>query len=85
MYPKRRKINNNKIVHSVNMKLQALKDENDEHDTASTGKLKCSIGDWSDRKMSIKTCSMSKWHLNVVATGPGGVLAMCELNRTVIN
>ena len=67
------------------MKLQAfLKDENDEHDTASTGKLKCSMGEWSDRKMSIKTCSTSKWHLNVVATGPGGVLAMCELYRTVI-
>ena len=37
MYPKRRKIN---IAHSVNIKLQAfLKDENDEHDTTSTGKV----------------------------------------------
>ena len=31
----------------------------------------------------MKTCSTSKWHLNVVATGPRGVLVMSELNRTV--
>ena len=34
-------------------------------------------------KCVIKTCSMSKWHLNVVATGPRGVFVMSELIRTV--
>jgi len=26
---------------------------------------------------------MGKWHLNVVATRPGGVLVMCKPNKTV--
>ena len=41
----------NNIAHSVSRELQAfLKDDDDEHDTIS----KCSIGEWSDRKMSYK-------------------------------
>ncbi len=51
MYPKRRKIYiTNNIAHSVSRELQAfLKDDNDELQQA-----KCSIGEWSDRKMSYK-------------------------------